>query len=61
MAAPVILQWTAGVRRLKAQAVAEEKLDALFRKYGWQMQLARAGGTLTGRWKQRGAIEIALD
>ena len=34
--------------------------EALFRKYRWQMQLARIGGSLTGHWKQRGAIEITL-
>lgn len=35
-------------------------LEALFRKYGWQMQLARIGGSITGHWRQRGAIEITL-
>ncbi len=38
----------------------DRALEALFRKYGWQMQLARLGGRLTGRWSQRAALEIRL-
>ncbi len=53
--------WAEGhARLLEDPAERDRALEALFRKYGWQMQLARIGGSLSGRWKQRGAIEITL-
>jgi PPOX class probable F420-dependent enzyme len=48
-------------RVLEDPAERDRALEAIFDKYGWQMQLARIGGTLSGRWQQRGAIEITLD
>jgi len=45
-------------RVLEDPAERDRALEAMFRKYGWQMQLSRIFGTLSGRWKQRGAIEI---
>jgi PPOX class probable F420-dependent enzyme len=45
-------------RVLEDLAERDHALEAMFRKYGWQMQLSRIFGTLSGRWKQRAAIEI---
>ena len=50
----------ATARMLDDPTERDDALEALFRKYGWQMQLARIGGSITGRWRQRGAIEITL-
>jgi PPOX class probable F420-dependent enzyme len=53
--------WVEGQGRvLDDPAERDRALEALFRKYRWQMPLARIGGRLTGHWKQRGAIEITL-
>lgn len=54
--------WTEGQGRLLDDpAERDSALEAIFQKYGWQMQLARVGGTLSGRWKQRAAIEITFE
>jgi len=45
-------------RVLEDAGERDRALEAMFRKYGWQMQLSRFFGTLSGRWQQRGAIEI---
>lgn len=47
-------------RVLEDPTQRDRALEALFRKYGWQMQLARMGGRLTGRWAERAALEIRL-
>ena len=53
--------WAEGHARLLEDPDERDRaLETLFRKYGWQMQLARIGGSLSGHWKQRGAIEITL-
>jgi PPOX class probable F420-dependent enzyme len=52
-------EWVeARARVLEDPDERDRALEALFRKYGWQMQLARLGGRLSGRWAQRAAIEI---
>ena len=54
-------EWVeARARVLEDPAERDAALEAVFRKYGWQMQLARIAGTLSGRWRQRAAIEIHL-
>ena len=50
----------ATARVLEDPAERDRALEALFRKYGWQMRAARLFGTLSGRWRQRAAIEIQL-
>ena len=53
--------WVEGRGRvLEDPAERDRALEALFRKYGWQMQLSRIGGRISGKWQQRGAIEITL-
>ena len=54
-------EWVeARARMLDDPAERDRALEAVFRKYGWQMQLARIFGTLSRRWSQRAAIEIRL-
>ncbi|HJO22413.1 MAG: PPOX class F420-dependent oxidoreductase [Myxococcota bacterium] len=50
----------ATARVLEDPTERDHALDALFRKYGWQMRAARLFGTLSGRWSQRAAIEVRL-
>jgi PPOX class probable F420-dependent enzyme len=50
----------ASARMLDEPEERDRALEAVFRKYGWQMQLARALGTLSGRWSQRAAIEVRV-
>jgi len=50
----------ATARVLEDPAERDGALEALFRKYGWQMRAARFFGTLSGRWRQRAAIEVRL-
>jgi PPOX class probable F420-dependent enzyme len=47
-------------RMLEDPVERDRALEAMFRKYGWQMQASRIFGSLSGRWKQRAAIEITL-
>jgi PPOX class probable F420-dependent enzyme len=55
-------EWVeARARMLDDPAERDRALDAVFRKYGWQMQLARLFGTLSGRWSQRAAIEVRVE
>jgi uncharacterized protein len=54
-------EWVAvNARMLEDPVERDRALEAMFRKYGWQMQASRIFGTLSGRWKQRAAIEITL-
>jgi PPOX class probable F420-dependent enzyme len=53
--------WREGRARVLDDPVERDRaLEALFRKYGWQMQAARLAGTLSGRWKQRAALAITM-
>ncbi len=45
-------------RVLEDPAERDRALEAIFRKYTWQMRLARFALSLTGRWAQRAAVEI---
>ncbi|MDJ0851570.1 MAG: PPOX class F420-dependent oxidoreductase [Myxococcota bacterium] len=47
-------------RVLEDPAERDRGLEALFRKYSWQMRLARFALSLTGRWAQRAAVEIRV-
>lgn len=54
--------WIAArARMLDDPAERERALGAIFRKYGWQMHLAKLAGSLSGRWSQRAAIEIRME
>jgi len=48
------------IRMLESPGDRDAALEAVFRKYGWQMRLARLAGTLSGRWSQRAAVQIEL-
>jgi PPOX class probable F420-dependent enzyme len=48
----------ARARVLDDPAERDRALEALFRKYGVQMRLARFFARLSGRWSQRAALEI---
>ena len=50
----------ATTRVLDDSGARDRALQALFRKYGWQMHAARFFGTLSGRWNQRAALEVRL-
>ena len=50
----------ATARMLDDPADREQGLRAIERKYGWQMRLARLAAQLSGRWAQRGVIEISV-
>ena len=50
----------ATARVLEDPGERDRALEALFRKYGWKMQAARFFGTLSGRWRQRAAVEVRL-
>jgi PPOX class probable F420-dependent enzyme len=53
--------WTdARARMLDGAHAIDEGLRAVERKYGWQMTLALLASRLTGRYAQRGCIEIEL-
>ncbi len=52
-------EWVdAWARMIEDPAERDRALEAVFRKYGWQMQLGRLFATLSGRWSQRAAIEV---
>ena len=54
--------WVEGrARMLDDPAERDRALDAVVRKYGWQMRLALFSSRLTGRHADRAAIEIVLD
>jgi PPOX class probable F420-dependent enzyme len=48
----------ARARVLEDPAERDRALEALVRKYGLQMRLARFFARLSGRWSQRAALEI---
>lgn len=53
--------WVDGeARMLDDPAERDRALDAVVRKYGWQMKLALLTSRLTGRHADRAAIEIRL-
>jgi hypothetical protein len=41
-------------------AAMQRGLEAVIRKYAWQMQLALLASRLTGRYSQRAVIEIEV-
>ena len=47
-------------RVLEDPAERDRALEAIFRKYSWQMRLGKLFASLSGRWAQRAAIEITL-
>lgn len=52
-------EWTpVQARLLDDPAERDRALDAVVRKYGWQMRLGRCMARLSGRWSERAAIEI---
>ena len=54
--------WVDGRARMLDDPVEKDRaLDAVVRKYGWQMKLALLASRLSGRYKDRAAIEIRLD
>jgi PPOX class probable F420-dependent enzyme len=53
--------WIDGqARMLDEPAALDRALDAVVRKYGWQMKLALFASRLSGRYNDRAAIEIRL-
>jgi PPOX class probable F420-dependent enzyme len=53
--------WVDGqARMLDDPAERDAALDAVVRKYGWQMRLALLTSRLTGRFADRAAIEIRV-
>lgn len=53
--------WVEGqARMLDDPAELDRALDAVVRKYGWQMRLALLASRLSGRYRDRAAIEIRL-
>lgn len=53
--------WVDGqARMLDDPAELDRALDAVVRKYGWQMKLALLASRLTGRYADRAAIEIRV-
>jgi PPOX class probable F420-dependent enzyme len=53
--------WVEGrARMVEDPAGVERGLAAIERKYGWQMRLALFTSRLSGRYAQRGVIEVAL-
>ena len=53
--------WVDGqARMLDEPAELDRALDAVIRKYGWQMKLALFASRLSGRYNDRAAIEIRL-
>ncbi len=54
--------WVDGPARMLDEPVARDRgLDALVRKYGWQMKLALFASRLSGRYPDRAVIEIRID
>jgi PPOX class probable F420-dependent enzyme len=53
--------WVDGqARMLEEPAELDRALAAVVRKYGWQMKLALLASRLSGRYKDRAAIEIRI-
>ena len=53
--------WVEGqARMLDAPEAVERGLAAIERKYGWQMRLALFASRLSGRYAERGVIEISV-
>jgi PPOX class probable F420-dependent enzyme len=53
--------WVEGQARMLDDPEAVDRgLAAIQRKYGWQMRLALFASRLSGRYAQRGVIEISL-
>jgi PPOX class probable F420-dependent enzyme len=53
--------WVDGsARMLDDPAAMQRGLEAVIRKYAWQMQLALLASRLTGRYSQRAVIEIEV-
>ena len=53
--------WVDGhARMLDEPAELDRALEAVVRKYGWQMKLALFASRLSGRYKDRAAIEIRI-
>jgi len=53
--------WVDGQARMLDEPVdLDRALDAVVRKYGWQMRIALLASRLSGRYRDRAAIEIRL-
>ncbi len=53
--------WVEGRARMLDDPDARERgLEAVVRKYGWQMRLALLASRISGRYAQRAAIEIEV-
>ncbi len=54
--------WVDGHARMLDEPSARDRgLDAIVRKYGWQMKLALFASRLSGRYPDRAVIEIRID
>ena len=62
MRGKVLGDWLDGTGELVDQPVDVEKaLEALRKKYGWQMHLLDVGARLSGKYHQRAYLKLKLD